>query len=232
METSSEGSRSSSDSATRMTTISHHYFGGGSSQFDHHFSVEIIENMEEDYGMFVWPCSIVLSEYVWQQRSRFQGVSVLELGAGTSLPGIVAAKVGSDVILTDKSHNSEVLSNMRSICDQNKENCQILGLSWGEWDSNIFNLHPKIILGADVLYDTTGFDDLFATVTFLLKNSPDAVFITTYHNRSGHHLIEMLMVKWGLKCIKLLDGFSFMPPQKASSLQGSNIQLIEIELHK
>ncbi|KAF3336141.1 methyltransferase-like protein 23 isoform X2 [Carex littledalei] len=157
METSSDDS---SGEAPRMTTTSRHYFGGDSSQLDHHFSVDIIENVEEEYGMFVWPCSIVLSEYVWQQRFRFQGISVLELGAGTSLPGIVAAKVGSDVILTDKSDNSEILSNMRSICDQNEVNCQILGLNWGEWDSNIFDLHPKIILGADVLYDTAAKKEL------------------------------------------------------------------------
>lgn len=37
------------------------------------------------------------------------------------------------------------------------------------------------------------------------------------------------MVKWGLKCIKLLDGFSFLPSHKASVL-GGNIQLVEIVL--
>ncbi|KAG5534548.1 hypothetical protein RHGRI_022610 [Rhododendron griersonianum] len=74
------------------------------------------------------------------------------------------------------------------------------------------------------------FDDLFATVAFLLQNSPGSVFITTYHNRSGHHLIEFLMAKWGLKCMKLLDGFSFMPSTKASGLSG-NIQLAEIVLN-
>lgn len=47
---------------------------------------------------------------------------------------------------------------------------------------------------------------------------------------SGHHLIEFLMVKWGLRCAKLLDGFSFMPSNKASGLSG-NIQLAEIVLN-
>lgn len=84
-------------------------------------------------------------------------------------------------------------------------------MTWGVWDASIFSLQPKIILGADVLYDTSGriftlhyvlicfllnfelkygfhlcrkaFDDLFATVKFLLQNSPGSVFITTYHNR-------------------------------------------------
>lgn len=37
------------------------------------------------------------------------------------------------------------------------------------------------------------------------------------------------MVKWGLKCVKLLDGFSFLPSHKASVL-GGNIQLVEIVL--
>ncbi|CAN6247435.1 unnamed protein product [Urochloa humidicola] len=215
----------------RMTTMSRHYFGGGASESDHDLRVDIVENIEEDYGMFVWPCSIILAEYVWQQRSRFTGCKVVELGAGTSLPGLVAAKVGADVTLTDIAHNTEVLNNIRKICALNNASCTVLGLTWGDWDEPIFDLHPDIILGADVLYDSANFDDLFATVTFLLKHSPGAVFITTYHNRSGHHLIEFLMVKWGLKCLKLLDGFSFLPSCKAASLQG-NIQLVEIALDK
>ncbi|XP_077221260.1 putative methyltransferase family protein isoform X2 [Tasmannia lanceolata] len=199
-----------SPSLPRMSTISTHSFG--KLGYTDAFSIQIIENMEEDYGMFVWPCSIVLAEYVWQQRSRFSGASVVELGAGTSLPGLVAAKVGSDVVLSDSSNRLE-----------------ILGLTWGEWDAPLFNLYPNIVLGADVLYDTNDFDDLFTTVTFLLQNSPGSVFLTTYHNQSGHHLIEYLMMKWGLKCTKLLDAFSFMPPRKASGLHG-NIQLAEITL--
>ncbi|XP_057500060.1 uncharacterized protein LOC130784248 isoform X2 [Actinidia eriantha] len=213
-----------SSSDHHMTTVSHHNFGD-SSKISDAFSITIIESMKEDYGLFVWPCSIVLAEYVWQQRLRFSS-----LGAGTSLPGLVAAKVGSDVTLTDDSNRPEVLANMRRVSELNNLNCEVMGLTWGMWDADIFSIHPKIILGADVLYDTCAFDDLFATVTFLLQNSPGSVFITTYHNRSGHHLIEFLMAKWGLKCAKLLDGFSFMPSCKASGLSG-NIQLAEIVLN-
>ncbi|XP_058090818.1 uncharacterized protein LOC131237166 isoform X3 [Magnolia sinica] len=188
--------------STHMTTISSHSFGQSCQTGDDEdgLTIHIIENMQEDYGMFVWPCSIVLAEYVWQQRPRFLGMTVVE-----------------------------VLENMRKTSDLNNLNCKILGLTWGEWDAPLFSLNPKILLGADVLYDTNDFDDLFATVTFLLQNCPDSVFITTYHNRSGHHLIEYLMVKWGLKCTKLVDAFSFMPSLKASTLRG-NIQLVEMTL--
>ncbi|KAK9164567.1 hypothetical protein Syun_005469 [Stephania yunnanensis] len=212
----------------RMTKISRHTFGSTS---ERGFSISVVENMEEEYGMFVWPCSVVLAEYVWLHRSRFSGASVLEVGAGTCLPGLVAAKLGSEVTLTDNSTRLQVLENMRRVCDINQLNCKVMGLTWGEWDEPMFSLKPNIILGADVLYDTKDFGDLFATVTFLLERSPGSIFITTYHNRSGHHLVEYLMVKWRLKCTKLLDAFSFMPSCKATSLSG-NIQLAEIMLEE
>lgn len=31
-----------------------------------------------------------------------------------------------------------------------------MGLTWGEWDTPLFSLAPKIVIGADVLYDTNG----------------------------------------------------------------------------
>ncbi|CAI0392801.1 unnamed protein product [Linum tenue] len=219
METTKGGGAGKSD----MKKVSQHEFGGE----DAPLSISIIENMKEEYGLFVWPCSVILAEYVWQQQRRFSGARVVELGAGTSLPGLVAAKLGSHVTLTDDANRPEVLDNMGRVCELNGVDCKVVGLTWGVWDSSVFDLEPKFILGADVLYETTAFNDLFATVAYLLQNSPGSVFITTYHNRSGHHLIELLMAKWRLKCSKLLDGFSFMPPHKASALSG-NIQLAEI----
>ncbi|CAA6656010.1 unnamed protein product [Spirodela intermedia] len=214
-------------SQNRMTKISRHNFSDSNDpSSDCDFSIDIVENIQEEYGMFVWPCAIVLAEYVWQQRSRFLNEPVVELGAGTALPGLAAAKVGADVTLTDDSSNLEVLDNMRRTCSINGLNCKILGLTWGEWDAPLLSLKPRFVLGP------TYFDDLFATVTALLMRSSTAgcVFITAYHNRSGHHLIEYLMAKWGWKCTKLVDAFSFMPPSKASKLQGS-IQLVEIRLN-
>ncbi|EPS59632.1 hypothetical protein M569_15173, partial [Genlisea aurea] len=210
-------------SGKHMVKFSRHFFGS----IGNGFSIDIIENLKEEYGLFVWPCSVILAEYVWQQKSRFSGADVVELGAGTSLPGLAAAKIGAKVTLTDNAERLEVLDNMREVCDLNDVKCNVMGLTWGVWDPPIFNLHPNFILGADVLYDAKAFDDLFATVSFLLRRSSDSIFITTYHNRSGHHLIELLIEKWKLKCTKLVDGFSFMPSHKASKFSG-NIQLAEI----
>eukprot|EP00249_Psilotum_nudum_P014854 c25032_g1_i1 orf=109-561(+) len=139
--------------------------------------------IREEYGLYVWPCSIVLAEYVWQQRSRFVGSNVIELGAGTALPGLVAAKIGANVTLTDHCDRLEVLQNMRKICEKNHVNCKIQGLTWGEWDPTSLNLNPEMVLGADTLYSSKDFDDLFSTVSYFLRKNLDGVFITTYQSR-------------------------------------------------
>ncbi|AEE34158.1 S-adenosyl-L-methionine-dependent methyltransferase [Arabidopsis thaliana x Arabidopsis arenosa] len=154
---------------TTTTTISqHNFYGAGDSET----CISIIENLKEEYGLFVWPCSVILAEYVWQHRSRFRDSSILELGAGTSLPGLVAAKVGANVTLTDDATKPEVLDNMRRVCELNKLNCNVLGLTWGVWDAPILDLRPNIILGADVLYDSSGSFHLFLFWVLAFSFSP------------------------------------------------------------
>lgn len=63
--------------------------------------VNIPEKVDPAYGMYVWPCAPVLAQYIWHNRKHLLvGKHVLEIGAGTSLPGIVAAKCGSIASLT------------------------------------------------------------------------------------------------------------------------------------
>lgn len=49
--------------------------------------------LSEDFGLFTWPSAILLACLVWSRREEFRGASVVEIGAGTALPGLLAAKV-------------------------------------------------------------------------------------------------------------------------------------------
>eukprot|EP01018_Ginkgo_biloba_P030947 Gb_17368 [translate_table: standard] len=49
--------------------------------------------MQEDYGLFVWPCSIVLAEYVWQQRDRICNSNVVEDATMRALRGFCLVEV-------------------------------------------------------------------------------------------------------------------------------------------
>lgn len=75
-----------------------------------------------------------------------------------------------------------------------------------------------------------GLHDLLVMMFFFFPSSNLYLFFLFLAHCSGHHLIEFLMVKWGLKCVKLVDGFSFLPHYKARELNG-NIQLAEIVLN-
>ena len=54
----------------------------------------------------MWSSSLLLLRYIADGRcypgdSPFKGQRIVELGAGTGLPGMACAKLGGDVVLTD-----------------------------------------------------------------------------------------------------------------------------------
>ncbi|ETW09661.1 hypothetical protein, variant [Aphanomyces invadans] len=54
-------------------------------------------------GWYVWPSAIKLATFIHHNQHLVAGKRVLELGAGTALPGLLAAKLGAaHVMLTDK----------------------------------------------------------------------------------------------------------------------------------
>ncbi|CAM9998266.1 unnamed protein product [Scytosiphon promiscuus] len=75
--------------------------------------VVVHEVLSEDFGLFTWPSGVVLACLIWARRQEFAGVSVVEIGAGTALPGLLAAKLGASVVLTDREGAPWVLDNMR-----------------------------------------------------------------------------------------------------------------------
>ncbi|XP_069955665.1 histone-arginine methyltransferase METTL23 [Cherax quadricarinatus] len=81
--------------------------------------VLIPEVVSPSYGMYTWPCAPVLAQYVWHHRHGFINRTVLEIGAGTALPGIVAAKCGAQVILSDSGQLPKCLRNCQMSCQAN-----------------------------------------------------------------------------------------------------------------
>ena len=93
--------------------------------------------------------------------------------------GIVAAAVGSDVVLTDHEGYPHVLQNARSNCKLNDSavanaggHLRVAGLSWGTFGSNAFDIRSTdlrdstVLIGADILYSVSLFDSVFATTHF------------------------------------------------------------------
>ncbi|NXK56898.1 EFMT3 methyltransferase, partial [Chauna torquata] len=99
----------------------------------------------------------------------FRGRTVIELGAGTGIVGILAALLGGDVTITD----------LPVALDQIRENVrrnvpggptavmpQVRALAWGR-DQGAFPRGYDVVLGADVVYEPRSFPALLATLRHL-----------------------------------------------------------------
>lgn len=100
------------------------------------------------YGVVLWPAAVALAHDVSVRAGALRGRRVLELGAGTGLPGIVAASLGAHVVQTDR----QALA--LAVCRRNGARNGVRGIAyriadWEAWDDTA---RYDVILGADILY--------------------------------------------------------------------------------
>jgi methyltransferase-like protein 23 len=103
------------------------------------------------YGVALWPASIALAHEVASRVEAFRGRRVLELGAGTGLPGIVAASLGGKVVQTDRHELA------MAVCRRNGERNGVETIvyrlaDWTDWDDPA---RYEWIIGSDILYGET-----------------------------------------------------------------------------
>jgi predicted nicotinamide N-methyase len=100
------------------------------------------------YGAALWPAAIALAYDLESRAGEIAGRSLLELGAGTGLPGIVAASLGAHVVQTDRQELA------LSLCRRNGARNRIATIEyhlvdWAEWEDT---RRYDWIVGSDILY--------------------------------------------------------------------------------
>ncbi|GJP35445.1 hypothetical protein CLOM_g19971 [Closterium sp. NIES-68] len=144
-------------------------------------------------GQIVWPGATILAEYLTARPDVVAGKTVIEVGAGTGLAGLMCAHLGSRAVtLTD--HNSEVLQVVQRNADHHT---QLFAHSSGcepqaapslecaelEWASQkhleaILAAHPTgfdIVIGADICYQQCHVPPLFTCIKSLLSARQHAI---------------------------------------------------------
>ena len=83
---------------------------------------------------------------------------MFQIGCGTALPGIVAAKLGANVTLSDSEDLPLCLQQAKQSCAANGlDGVKVIGITWGLYNPTLLNLSPvDVILGSDCFYDTRG----------------------------------------------------------------------------
>jgi len=132
----------------------------------------------EQKGGTVWPSGRLLAHFVaLRLLRRLPGCRVLELGCGAAaLPGLVAARLGAEVVLTDLP---EVTAVAKQNAVSNGLHVEARSLTWAAappdgWDFEPFDL----VLAADVLYDLRQYESLAATLEWTVAVGGVAVIAT------------------------------------------------------
>ena len=100
------------------------------------------------YGVALWPSALALAHELLARADALRDAHILELGAGTGLPGIVAAALGARVVQTDRNELA------LSVCRRNGARngappIDYRLVDWAEWDDDE---KYDLIIGADILY--------------------------------------------------------------------------------
>jgi predicted nicotinamide N-methyase len=141
------------------------------------------------FGLTLWPAAIVLAHELAGRGDELAGKTVLELGAGTGLPGIVASTLGARVTQTD--HDEAVLSFCRRNGDRNKSpRIEYRMADWGQWEDPT---RYDWIIASDILYAEAMHDHLRRI--FANNLAP-----------SGRLLLSDPFRQLSIRCLEALEG--------------------------
>ncbi|XP_010557462.1 PREDICTED: protein N-lysine methyltransferase METTL21A [Tarenaya hassleriana] len=157
-------------------------------------------------GQLVWPGAMLMNDYLSKNAELLQGCSVIELGSGVGITGILCSKFCRKVVLTD--HNDEVLKILKKNIDfhdslrspDSPVELEAAKLEWGHKCQlgEILQKHNggfDLILGADICFQQSSIPPLFDTVEQLLRTRGhgNCKFILAYVSRAK--LMDSLIVE-------------------------------------
>ncbi|XP_040995353.1 protein N-lysine methyltransferase METTL21A [Juglans microcarpa x Juglans regia] len=165
-------------------------------------------------GQLVWPGAMLLNDYLSKNAEMLQGCSVIELGSGVGITGILCSRFCHDFVLTD--HNDEVLKILKKNIElhaspENPNCCTGLvaeKLEWGNIDqiNQILQNYAggfDLVLGADICFQQSSIPLLYDTVKHLLqiRGKGRCKFILAYVSRTKimDSLVINEAIRHGLK---------------------------------
>ncbi|XP_078607799.1 protein N-lysine methyltransferase METTL21A-like isoform X1 [Branchiostoma floridae x Branchiostoma japonicum] len=146
-------------------------------------------------GQRIWPAAKVLALYLVENPDILQSAgSVLELGAGPGLPGLVAAKLAPQpdrVVLTDNKDlvldllDKNIVKNFDN-GDPMADKPRCCHLEWGKGVTDFRDQYGgfDVILASDVIYHRPDIPLLLQTARDLLNDKPSSVLLLSYNDRA------------------------------------------------
>jgi predicted nicotinamide N-methyase len=132
------------------------------------------------YGEYIWPTPLFMCDFLKRNPELVKGKRILELGSGTGIVGLYAAKLGAThVTLTDF-----IDFNIEHIKRNIKENGLDLVTEprWFKWGTSLRE-QWDVIIGSDIIYPAMDKEALIKAIQMHLK--PGGRCIVGYNDRPG-----------------------------------------------
>jgi predicted nicotinamide N-methyase len=107
------------------------------------------------YWAELWPSGIALAAAIIENPDIVRGKDVLELGSGVGITAAVALAAGANLLATDYSPESLLLTRITSLRHTGQEP-RTMQLNWRQPSGDLLASHPEgypVVLAADVLYE-------------------------------------------------------------------------------
>ncbi|XP_031457121.1 protein N-lysine methyltransferase METTL21A isoform X1 [Phasianus colchicus] len=142
----------------------------------------------------VWDAAVVLSAYLEMGGIDLRDRSVIELGAGTGLLGIVATLLGARVTITDREPALEFLelNVWANLPSELHPRAVVKELTWGK---DLGNFPPgafDFILGADIIYLEETFAELLQTLEHLCSEQTVILLSCRIRYERDNNFLKML----------------------------------------
>ncbi|MDX2287731.1 MAG: methyltransferase domain-containing protein [Hyphomicrobiaceae bacterium] len=175
------------------------------------------------FGLMLWEAAIGLSDHLAERCARLLAQrSVLEIGAGVGLAGLVAARLGARVVQTD--HSAEALA----LCRRNAARNAIVGVTqrradWLAWPDDLVGF--DVLLGSDVLYDPPQHAAVLAIAVVSL--APGGTLILSDPSRAGTDAFVARLADTGFRVTETVRPIPALHPTQAGQVVG--VRVIEAQ---
>ncbi|XP_016101760.1 protein-lysine methyltransferase METTL21B-like isoform X1 [Sinocyclocheilus grahami] len=172
----------------------------------HGLNITIHQDYSASLGVAasVWDSALHLCQFFENESLDLSGTRIIELGGGTGLVGIVAARLGAHVTITDlPSAVSQIERNIAAntpFSGWPSDGPSVSALAWG-LDHSRFSSSWDFVLGADIVYLPETFPLLLDTLVHLCRDGAVVYLASTMRREHGaqdfydHMLPQMFSVE-------------------------------------
>jgi len=132
----------------------------------------------------VWNSGILLTRLLDKLNQAipnlFKDKSIIELGCGTALASISAARLGASSVLATDS-NPEVLSLAQRNIERNKlsDVAKTATIQWGLLDATEYESYADVVIGSDLTYNSGSWLALAETMVTVLKPGGIVIYLVS-----------------------------------------------------